>query len=86
MAILHGCWPFRIVEMHPVHDRAFIALRRLRPLAGIALTASDHVQRLKAFPAALVFCCYDQAANIFKALVPFGEIWAYHLDRLLFLA
>ena len=86
MLVLHACWTFPIVDMNPTHDRSFIAFDRLRPLCGVALTAADHVQRLKAFSTAFVLGFYHQASHLFQALVPFRKIWPDHLDRLLFLA
>lgn len=75
MTILYPVGALRIVQTHPVHDRAFVALRGLRPRGGVALTRADLIQRLKAFPAALVRRFHPQAANIISTLVPFGEIW-----------
>ena len=76
MTILHSRWTLRIVHMHPVHDRPFVAIGGLRPLCGIALSCADLIQRLKAFPAAFVFRFHPQAAHLFGTLVPFGEIWS----------
>jgi hypothetical protein len=72
--------------MNPVHHRSFIALDRLRPLRGIGLPSPNHVERLKAFAAALVPCFDHQPPQIVWLFAPFGKIGSNHLRRLLFTA